>query len=257
MHDQMTSYPTHPLRIVRTVLGLGLAIASLFFVCGCAPSMPQQISDLDSVIQDIERKAYLVRQFNCVFTKTRKDWVFQRELKVRGNLIFQKPAKFGLSLSGDVNVEILSDGASVNMIHDGKDVETFHIRGERDLARFEDPLMTLINSLGNGGLRTFRLINQVQEGDDFLVEAAPNGDRRFERMKTVRIWLSPNGSLAKIHIIFTNGDEDTTVFQTWTALADDDPDLRRLDARLKSLNQAHQADTQDLARGEVRRLVGR
>lgn len=214
-------------------------VVPLFLVigaCGTAIS-PNRAVDLGSFIEDVEKKAQFVNQFRADFVKTRKTTVFQKDLTVTGSLVFQKPGRFQLAMNGDINVEILSDGKFVTLIHDKKHEEYFPVRGDRDLTRFEDPLMLLINSIGNGGLRQFNVLETAPLGDSLRVEIAPGNERHFARIRKVTLRFSQSGEIERVKILFKNGSEDETVFQSWTLLAAEDPEIVRLNRQLRRISE--------------------
>jgi len=213
-----------------------LLIGILFAVCSCAGKGSVAKVDLDNFLEDVEKQTYLIQQFSTEFAKTRRSSVFSQPLTVNARLVYQKPGYFLLALTGDVNVEILSDGKSVTLIHDQNVQETHPVQGDRDLRRFTDPLMLLIDQIGTGALRRFRTIRQEQMGDSILIEVAPgtNGNQ-FERIRSVTIVFSVFGEIRSVDINFKNGDEDRTVFENWALLAEDDPDILQLKHRLKRI----------------------
>lgn len=199
--------------------------------------MPLKRASFDELVRDVETKSYLVKQFRAQFEKTRHSEVFNRELTVKGNLIFQKPNKFQLTMTGAVNVEILSDGETITIIHDGKDEETYHVQGERDFSRFADPLMVLLQGIGNGGLRKFSIARQGVDDKSVLLEAKPNGELYFERTKKVLLKLSESGEIKSVRLIYADGDHDETVFHSWSMLARNDPAITSLNSRLKQFSR--------------------
>ncbi|MFH1114286.1 MAG: outer membrane lipoprotein carrier protein LolA [Pseudomonadota bacterium] len=211
------------------------ATTTLMSVMSCGSSAPFKQGDLAGLLEDMERKAQLVSQFQVRFVKTRSVSAFDRELKVNGRLVFQKPARMSLSLTGDVNVEILSDGRCIKIIHDGTDEETFKLRGDRDMTKFADPLMLLINSVGDGGLRDLAVLKTVEGHDSRMVQIDPSNDSRFERIQTIFLWLSDYGEIGRVRIVFTDGGTDDTVFESWSVLSDDAPEIRELNYKLRTV----------------------
>jgi hypothetical protein len=166
-------------------------------------------------------------------------------------LIFQKPNKFQLTMSGDVNVEILSDGETITIIHDGKDQETYHVQGERDFSRFADPLMVLLQGIGNGGLRKFSVVRQGGDDHAVVLEADPKGQLYFERTKKVMLRLSESGEIGSVHLIYSKGDHDETVFHSWSMLARNDPEIVKLNSRLKTLSRQRSPSSSETASGPL------
>jgi outer membrane lipoprotein-sorting protein len=202
-------------------------------------------ASFNDLIRDVETKSYLVKQFRAQFEKTRHSAVFDRDLTARGNLIFQKPNKFQLTMTGAVNVEILSDGETITIIHDGKDRETYHVQGERDFSRFADPLMVLLQSIGNGGLRKFSIVRQEADDSPVLLEAQPSGELYFERTKKVLLKLSESGEIKSVRLVYTDGDHDDTVFKSWSMLARNDPAISKLNSRLKQFSRERPPTTEE------------
>jgi outer membrane lipoprotein-sorting protein len=213
---------------------------ALLVLCGallgaCSGTGPVRVSDFEDLVQSMEAKSRLVDRFKTTFVKTRLSEVFNRALTIRGSLVFQKPNKFQLTMRGDVNVELLSDGARITVIHDKRDRETFEVQGDRDIARFADPLMALIESIGNGGLREFRAVQALEEEPSLLVQGEPRGQRYFERIERVTLLLNESGQIRKVTLLFKDGNRDETIFQDWQALASDHPDIQQLDERLSRI----------------------
>jgi|GEM_PF-5879630 len=197
----------------------------MVLLVGCAATGPLRSGDFQDMVQDIEKKAHLVRQFRADFTKTRHTAVFNRDMTVKGRLIFQKPSKFLVTLTGDVNAELLSDGTTIHIVHDNKDQEVFQVQGERDQSRFADPLMLLINSIGQGGLRRFHPVHTETRGQLLTMEFLPQHETNFERIRSVTVQLSEEGEIRKVVIVSDDGEREEVVFDSWRMLAQDDPDL--------------------------------
>lgn len=222
-------------------------LASILVSCGARTNLPKRM-ELASLIEEAEKKAYLVNQFRAEFVKTRRNSVFNREMRVKGVLVFQKPDKFQLSISGDVNMEVLSNGRVITVTHDQKDQDVFYVHGDRDLSKFADPLMLLIQSLGNGGLRQFSVIKSVQAGDTLITEVQPSNHNDFERVKNAILSIDDSGQLKKVSINFKSGDADETEFKAWTLLAQNDPEILSLNDRLSKLSD--QESNQEARRNE-------
>ncbi len=110
------------------------------------------------------------------------------------------------------------------------------MHGDRDLSKFADPLMQLIQSLGNGGLRQFAVIKSVQTGDTLITEVQPSNHNDFERVKNAILAIDDSGQLKKVSINFKSGDADETEFKSWTLLAQNDPEILSLNDRLSKLS---------------------
>lgn len=224
--------------IVRIDNKIPLIILAMVLVAGCAARGPMNGIQLKDLISDVEKKAYLVKQFRADFTKTRVTSVFNRNVTVKGRLLFQKPDRFLLTLTGDANVEILSDGTVISLVHDRKDREVYRVQGERDLSRFADPLMLLIKKMENGGLRTFSEIRKSEHANGFVAELQPSNDNDFERIKSVVLSFAATGEIKGVNIVFKDGECDEVVFESWTMLAQDDPEIVQLDTKLRALSQS-------------------
>lgn len=220
---------------VRTALFI---LISTILAGACASKGPMTRIGLNDLLEDIEKKSYLIKQFRVEFVKTRHSSVFDRELSVRGLLIYQKPDSFRLSLTGDVHMDILSDGKLIRLIHDHRDEETYHVMGERDMAKFTDPLMLLIDGIGNGALRRFQVTRYEQEGDRILIEVEPGNGNHFERIKSAILRFSILGDILSVDINFKNGDVDRTVFESWFLVSDDDPEILQMKKLLKRIRPA-------------------
>ena len=167
---------------------------------------------LDNLISSLERKSYLIKQFHAEFVKVRRSPVFKRDLTVKGRLVFQRPSKFSLTMSGDANIEILSDGENINLIHDQKDQEAYHLQGERDISKFADPLMMVIQSIGDGGMRRFSLTKKLNEDGSVVLDALPNGQVNFERIEKAEIAISDIGEIQRVSLLYKDGNRDETLF---------------------------------------------
>ncbi|MBI5250803.1 MAG: outer membrane lipoprotein carrier protein LolA [Desulfomonile tiedjei] len=207
------------------------ALISILSACGARTNLTKNM-ELTALIAEAERKSYLVNQFRTEFVKTRRNSVFDRDMKVKGVLVFQKPDKFQLSISGDVTIEVLSNGRVVTVTHDQKDREVYHVHGERDLSKMADPLMLLIESFGNGGMRRFSVIKSVQMGDTLIAEVDPSNHKDFSRIKNATLAIDDSGQLKKVIINFKNGDLDEIEFKSWNLLAQNDPEIIALNDKL-------------------------
>jgi len=217
---------------LRTAL---LLLITSILAGACASKGPMTRIGLEALLEDVEKKSYLIKQFRVEFVKTRQSSVFDRELSVRAMLVYQKPDSFRLSLKGDVNMDILSDGKLITLIHDHRDEETYHVMGERDMAKFTDPLMLLIDGIGNGALRRFQVTKYEQEGDRIIMEVEPGNGNHFERIRSATLRFSILGEIVSVDIKFKNGDVDKTVFESWALLADDDPEILQMKQLLRGM----------------------
>jgi outer membrane lipoprotein-sorting protein len=214
---------------------LWISLAPL--LAGCAASGGGVPAHLDNLIEGLEKKAYLVKQFRAKFIRTRHSSIFNRDLSVQGNLVFQKPNRFCLSISGDVTADILSDGKIITLIHDQSDEEVFRVEGDRDLSRFSDPLVLIMQGIGNGALRKFAVLKNAREGNSNVLEVEPATETYLEGIKNVTLSFSDFREINKVSIAFKNGDRDETVFQSWSMLTRDDPEVLQLNERLDGMSQ--------------------
>ncbi len=204
---------------------------------GCTGRNSLDNVSLDNLINSLERKSHLIRQFRAEFVKVRQSPVFKRDLTVKGRLVFQRPTKFSLTMSGDANIEILSDGENINLIHDQRDHEAYHLKGERDVSKFADPLMMVIQSIGDGGMRQFSLTKKVGKHGSIVLDALPNGQVNFEQIEKAEISLSNIGEIERVSLLFKDGNRDETLFRSWALLSQDDPVILDLNSRLENLSQ--------------------
>ncbi len=213
---------------------LTLCAAALLGSCASTESIKD--FNPEELISRVERNAYFVHQFEAKFTKTRTLSMFDRDLTVDAHLVFQKPGKFRLVTDGDVNVEILSDGRIVTMIHDGEDMEIHRLRGDRDLSRFSDPMMQVLNNLGRGALRAACGTCKRIEEDGLVIELRPgNTFCPIEPAGKAEVRLGPNAEPQVLRILYENGDVDEIRFVSWRVLAADDPAVLALNKRLAEL----------------------
>jgi|GEM_PF-5233457 len=203
---------------------------------GCTGRNSLDNVSLDNLINSLERKSYLIKQFRAEFVKVRRSPVFRRDFTVKGRLVFQRPSKFSLTMSGDANIEILSDGENINLIHNQRDHETYHLAGERDSSKFADPLMMVIQSIGDGGMRKFSLTKKSNQDGSVILDATPNGQVNFERIEKAEISISDIGEIQRVSILFKDGNRDETIFRSWALLAQDDPIILELNSRLENLS---------------------
>lgn len=211
---------------------------------GCTGKNSLENISLDNLITSLERKSHLIKQFRAEFVKVRRSPVFKRDLTVKGRLVFQRPSRFSLTMSGDANIEILSDGENVNLIHNKRDSETYHLAGERDISKFADPLMLVIQSVGDGGMRKFSLTKKSNKDGSVILDATPNGQVHFERIEKAEIALSDIGEIQRVSLLFKDGNRDETIFRSWALLAQDDPVILELNSRLENLSQNSQVARQ-------------
>lgn len=221
-------------RHFRFLIAAFFSMTLSFLLQSCA-SRGAVNDDLEVLLRDLEKRSYMVGQFRADFHKARKSPIFDKEILVKGVLIFQKENKFQLTLSGDINVEILSDGQFLTIIHNGTDEEFYHFRGERDRSKFSDPLMSMINAITAGDMSKFANVNQTRSGNLMSLQIQPGAAPEFERIQNVWVDFSESGIIKKVVISFKNGSQDTTVFDSWSMLTQDDPSIVKMNARLEYL----------------------
>jgi outer membrane lipoprotein-sorting protein len=215
-----------------------LAVIVLLFlkaVSGCASSQTAAPLDFDSLVNDVEKKSEFVKQFRADFVKTRTSNLFAKPITVVGKLIFQKPHNFCLTLTGDVNVEIVSNGQVVSLIHDSSDREIFHIQGERDASRFADPLMVLLDNISKGGLRNFAPVSRQESSDELVIQFRPLDQPAFERIDQMRLVLNDSGQINKVAISYKNGNMDEVEFKSWMLLTSDDPEIDEMNKKIDDM----------------------
>lgn len=212
-----------------------LLLLLLIFMTNSCASRTVLNGDLEFLLKDLEKKSFLVRQFKAEFHKVRQSPVFKHEMHVKGNLVFQKEEKYMLQLNGDINVEILSDGEFLTIIHDGRDQEFYHLTGHRDRSKFSDPLMSIVNTISGGDLGKFSGVNQIKTDNQFTLEIQPGQAPEFERIKDVSVDFSESGVIRKVVLNFKDGSKDTTVFDSWSMLTQDDPSIIKLNAKLEHI----------------------
>lgn len=218
---------------------VSLAFLAMFALLSSCASRNNLVpdSDLHSLLNMVEKKAYVVQQFQADFHKVRKSNLFQNETRIKGRLIFQKPNRFELKLKGDVNLDIFSDGTFVALIHDGRDLEFFRAEGERDLSKFADPMMLLVNSLSNGDTSRFANLTQRKQHDATVLEIDPGALNEFEAVKNVKVKFSDQGAIKLIEIMFQNGNTESTCFDNWSLLAKDDPKIGLMNQSIEKLSK--------------------
>ncbi|MEW6532804.1 MAG: outer membrane lipoprotein carrier protein LolA [Thermodesulfobacteriota bacterium] len=220
-----------PLQIVRT----SLLIVATLAMAACAARGVIESMDRDKLIEGMEKRAYLVDRFRADFTQTRRKPAFARDLVVQGRLVFEKPSSFRLTIIGDVNLEIVSDGKTVQVVHDLRDQEIHQMQGSSGLSRLADPLVLLLDHVGNGGMRGYSIVQKEIEGESLVLEIKPENSATLELVQSAYLSFSQQGDLTKVTIMYKDGGMDETVFTSWAAVASDDPDIVLLRRRLEGL----------------------
>lgn len=212
-------------------------LAAIMTLGACASTVPITSLDLETAIQDAEKKGRLVSQFQADFVKTRRLWCFNQELTVEGRLIFQKPRRFWMTLTGDLRVEILSDGEYVKVIHDGNHEEIYPIRGDRDLVQVSDPLMLLIDNIARGRLRNSSVVRTEKHSDMLSVEIHPENEHGFEKTDRVLLSFSQLGDIRKVTVEYKDGNVDRTIFKSWAILDSQGPEIDIFNRKLQTVSQ--------------------
>ncbi len=216
-------------------------LLTLLLSCCASTSNLIPQSDLHSLLKIVEKKAYVVGQFQADFHKVRKSNLFEHETRMKGRLIFQKPGRFQLRLTGDVNLDILSDGDFVALIHDNSDIEFYKTQGERNLSRLADPMMLIVNALGNGETSQFAEMKQQRLNNATLLEIDPGNLSEFESIQKVNVKFSEQGTIESIEIFFRNGNVEKTIFDSWSLLTKDDPEIIKMNQRIKKLSALNES----------------
>jgi hypothetical protein len=217
---------------------LPLAFAAVFLVCGCAARGKFTPPPLDELIQDIEKKSHLVENFRADFVKTRRIAAFKSDLTAQGRLVYLHTGGFRLTLTGDVEVEVLSNGTVLSVIHDMRDQEFRMMSGDRDSVPLSDPFILLMQEFGNGILRDCRLKYIDDENDAVVLEVLPGHSARLEIMDRALLWLTETGMVSKARIHYLNGNVDTFSFSSWEMLPADHPSLVTAQQSLATLDPA-------------------
>lgn len=227
-----------PRNIFVSLSAIGVLIAVTAIITSCAsrnPLIPE--SDLHSLLQMVEKKAYVVGQFQADFHKVRTSDLFRDETHITGRLIFQKPSRFELKLTGDVNLDIFSDGSFVAIVHDGRDLEFFKAQGDRDLSKFADPMMLLVHSLSNGDTSRFANLTEKKQHDATVLDIEPGALNEFEAVKNVKVKFSDEGTILLIEIFFQNGNTERTYFDNWSLLTQNDPKIKRMNQSIEKVSE--------------------
>lgn len=206
---------------------------------GCAIKTPTGTLDFERIKEEVEKKAQIVSRIRVDFTRTRHSSTFARALTVQGRIIFEKPDRFRLTASGDVNVEVLSDGRLLAVIHDGKDAEVHTLHGDRDRALFADPLMALLEGFGNGSLKQAEAVSPSDQSNMIAVEIAPRTSSGNDKKQKVLVWFASDGTIEKARFVSDNGDEDEWRIRSWAVLQANDPEIAELDRRLQQIRAAN------------------
>jgi hypothetical protein len=204
----------------------------VFMIVGCGFQKSTLEVDLQDLLDDVQRKTRIIKQFRTDFIKVRISGAFRAPIVVSGLLIYQKPSIFSLRYRGDVNIEILSNGEMVSIIHDNGYRDTFPLAGDGNGILVSDSVMTLIRYIGESGLENFSIMRTERLEDLMAVEMSPPRNRPFQLVERITLWLSYLGEIKRIKVYFEGGDEEDTVFESWSVLAANDTEIIELEARL-------------------------
>lgn len=219
----------------KRILAFAVLAPAFALLASCAGKAIVTDADLERIFGTVEKKANAISRFRVEFVKTRVSSVFNRALRVEARLIFEKPNSFRMVTSGDVNVEVVSDGKVIVLRHDQKDEEVYDIEGGRDRTVFADPMMLLINGLANGALRKYSVVKQSTDDDFVTVEVGSAATAVVERANRAILSFSKTGELRKARLVFRNGDEDDIMFRSWSIPGRNDPDLLELRQKIEML----------------------
>lgn len=219
----------------KKFLALAMLAPAFALLASCAGKAIVTDADLERIFSSVEKKANAISRFRVEFVKTRISSVFNRALRVEARLIFEKPNSFRMVTSGDVNVEVVSDGKVIVLRHDQKDEEVYDIEGGRDRTVFADPMMLLINGLANGALRKYSVVKQSADDDFVTIEVGTAATAVVERANRAILSFSKTGELRKARLVFRNGDEDDIMFRSWSIPGRNDPDLLELRQKIEML----------------------
>lgn len=226
------------LKLCHLLILLFVVVCSAM-IQGCAVRMPAKDAELAEIVSELEKRAYIVQRFRASFVKTKHSSLFEKDLKVEGALVFSKPNQFRLITSGDINIKVVSDGRIISLIHDNKDEEIYRLQGDRDTARFADPLMLLVDSIGKGAFHKFGIEEKLLESGETLIEIDPKNVTSFERVSRAIMWLDPSGRFKRIRILFENGNWDETVFLSWSILSEESPEMKELNQEIRDLKERY------------------
>lgn len=221
--------------VMRTMCG---AMLIGFVVGGCAMKTPSGTIDFERIKADMDKKAQIVSRFRVDFTRIRRSSVFNRPITAQGRLVVQKPDRFRIVMCGDVNVEILSDGRMLAVIHDRGDKEIHTLHGDRDRALFADPLMALLEGFGSGSLKQVTGPRDAGDPNMVAIEIPPRNSSRNDRKHQVLVWFNADGTIDKARFVADRGDNDELQVRSWAVLTANDPDLAELERRLQQVKAA-------------------
>ena len=120
----------------------------------------------------------------------------------------------------------------MGIIHDNRDLELFKTQGERDLSRFSDPMMLVVNCLTSGDTSRFANMAQRKSKDSTVLEIEPGDLNEFEAIKNVKVKFSDQGTIESIAMFFKNGNVEKTIFDSWSLLAQNDPKIQTMNERI-------------------------
>lgn len=95
--------------------------------------------------------------------------------------------------------------------------------------------MTIINTITGGDLSKFSNVSQVRSDNLLSMEIQPGIAPEFERIRDVSVDFSESGAIRKVVINFKDGSRDTTVFDSWSLLTQDDASITKMNAKLEKI----------------------
>jgi len=214
-----------------------LYVVLIASVGGCRIEKPSIEVDLKALLEDVQKKARIIKQFRADFMRVRTSGAFRVPMVVNGVLVYQKPGIFSIRYVGDVNLEILSDGETVTLIHDRGHQDTFVPAGDGNGSLVSDTVMSLIRNIGEGGLEKFSILGTEKLEDGMKIEMCPQREKPFHMVQRISLWISYFGELKRIKVFFDGGDQEDTVFESWSVLADNEPEVLELETRLSELSR--------------------
>lgn len=122
------------------------------------------------------------------------------------------------------------------------------MQGNNGSSLLADPLILLLDHVGNGGMRGYSIVQKETEGESAVIEVKPENSAALELIRTALLFFSKQGDLEKVKIMFRDGGVDETVFTSWAALPSDDPDIVLLRRRLEELSGATDPSTRESRR---------
>jgi len=203
---------------------------------GCNIETSSLDTSLDSLLNDLHKRINLIRQLRVDFTKTRHSSSFKAPVSVKGTLIYQRPGNFFMRYRGGVDVQVLSNGNIVRIVHDEGLAETFVLNSDRNAGIFSDPWIELIATIGRGGFDKLLTVELVGKNELIDIDFVGKNQRPFEHVKRMTLSASHFGEIKHFTVVFSDGDFDEINFDSWSVLLDTDPEIVDLETRLKTIS---------------------